>query len=427
MTLFTLYNITYLLAQALGVFSVYKLMNAFFDSGKVKKVVEIILFIAYYFLTSFVYLIVNIPLVNFGINLLSSFSLTFLYYSSMRKKIFVSVLIYVFGFCTEMVAVTLTGYINFPINEANSYDSIFGAVAANVLLFIVSVAASSFKSIKMGNVLPKVYWMALLTVPVLSLYILAMFFQSERLNIYEIASSVAAILIINFMMFCLYDRVSLLYKEWQESALIKQQNEYYVNQLLLAEDLHKTTSKLRHDIKNHLLTVNSFLEEDKIDEAEKHISSIIGSYQNKTEIVHTGYPAVDGLLNYKLQPASDSGVRTNVKITLPSDFNFSSFDLTVILGNLIDNALQAVSPVEENKFIELGMDCSKGVLIIKVSNSFKTAIQTENGKIVSSKKDKDNHGFGLRNVKDVLEKYNGTSKINIDGSVFTISVVLYTK
>lgn len=422
---FTLYNLTYLLSQALGVFAVYKLMKAFFDDRMVKKAIEIVAFIAYYVVTSSVYLILNIPIVNFVVNFLTTFLLTLLYRSSIKKKAFVCVMIYVFGFCTEMLAVTLTGYINFPINDINSYNSIYGAVSANVLLFIVSMTVSGFKNIKNDNALPKSSWIALLIVPVLSLFILAMLFGFEGLSAYDVAFSVAAILTTNFTVFFLFDRVAKLYRERQESALIKQQNEYYVNQLLLVEELHEASGKLRHDIKNHLITINSYLDKNDIGEAKKHISSIIGAYQNKIEIVHTGFPAIDGLINSKLQSAYDAGIKINIKTSLPSDFCFSSFDLTVILGNLLDNALQAVSIVEENKFIDIRMDCSKGMLIVKMSNPFKTVVQKENGKIITSKTDKENHGFGLRNIDEILEKYNGTSKTDTRNGVFTITTALY--
>lgn len=422
---FTLYNLTYLLSQALGVFAIYKLMKAFFDDRMVKKTIEVVAFIAYYMVTSSVYLILNIPIVNFVVNFLTTFLLTLLYRSSIKKKAFVCVMIYVFGFCTEMLAVTLTGYINFPINDINSYNSIYGAVSANVLLFIVSMTVSGFKNIKNDNALPKSSWIALLIVPVLSLFILAMLFGFEGLSAYDVAFSVAAILTTNFTVFFLFDRVAKLYREHQESALIKQQNEYYVNQLLLVEELHEASGKLRHDIKNHLITINSYLDKNDIGEAKKHISSIIGAYQNKIEIVHTGFPAIDGLINSKLQSAYDAGIKINIKTSLPSDFCFSSFDLTVILGNLLDNALQAVSLVEENKFIDIRMDCSKGMLIVKMSNPFKTIVQKENGKIITSKADKENHGFGLRNIDEILEKYNGTSKTDTRNGIFTITTALY--
>ncbi len=421
----TSYNIVYLLSQALGVFSVYMLMRAFFEKRSVKKAIEVISFAGYYILTASVYLVINIPIINFIVTLLSYFLLTFLYSSSVKKKNFVSLLVFVFGLCTEIMAVVSTGYINFPINETNNYNSIFGAVAANVLFFVVSIIVYGFKNIKNDNVLPRSFWIILLIVPVLSLYVLAMFFQSSNLSAFEISTSVAAILIINFTVFFLFDRIAKLYWERQESALIKQQNEYYVNQLIVTEDLYQTSRDLRHNIKNHLMTIFSYIENSDNDEAKKYITRIIGNYQNKAEVIHTGYPEIDGLLNYKLQPAVESGIKVNIKVSLSPYLNFSSFDMTVILGNLLDNALEAVSLVNENQFIDFGMSCSKGMMIIKISNPYKNAVKRENGKIVTSKEDKINHGIGLRSVNEILDKYNGMTKIDTHDNIFTITAALY--
>lgn len=79
------------------------------------------------------------------------------------------------------------------------------------------------------------------------------------------------------------------------------------------------------------------------------------------------------------------GVRVNIKISLPDDFHISSFDLTVILGNFIDNALKVVSLVNENKYIDLRMDNSKGMLIIKVSNPYKTLICNKKEELIKYK------------------------------------------
>jgi hypothetical protein len=400
-------------------------MRAFFEKRSVKKAIEVISFAGYYILTASVYLVINIPIINFIVTLLSYFLLTFLYSSSVKKKNFVSLLVFVFGLCTEIMAVVSTGYINFPINETNNYNSIFGAVAANVLFFVVSIIVYGFKNIKNDNVLPRSFWIILLIVPVLSLYVLAMFFQSSNLSAFEISTSVAAILIINFTVFFLFDRIAKLYWERQESALIKQQNEYYVNQLIVTEDLYQTSRDLRHNIKNHLMTIFSYIENSDNDEAKKYITRIIGNYQNKAEVIHTGYPEIDGLLNYKLQPAVESGIKVNIKVSLSPYLNFSSFDMTVILGNLLDNALEAVSLVNENQFIDFGMSCSKGMMIIKISNPYKNAVKRENGKIVTSKEDKINHGIGLRSVNEILDKYNGMTKIDTHDNIFTITAALY--
>lgn len=112
-------------------------------------------------------------------------------------------------------------------------------------------------------------------------------------------------------------------------------------------------------------------------------------------------------------------------MSIPSGLSFPSFDLTVILGNLIDNALEAVAFVDEDPFIDFRINCSKGLMIIKISNPYKIAVNMENGKIITSKKDTANHGIGLKSVKEALNKYNGITKIETDQNIFTITAALY--
>ena len=93
---FMLYTLTYLFSQALGIYSIYKLVRAFFEECIVKRCVEVGAFVGYYVLTSSLYLIVNVPIANFVVNIISVFLLTFMYSSSIKKKLLVDVLTYIF-------------------------------------------------------------------------------------------------------------------------------------------------------------------------------------------------------------------------------------------------------------------------------------------------------------------------------------------
>ena len=92
---------------------------------------------------------------------------------------------------------------------------------------------------------------------------------------------------------------------------------------------------------------------------------------------------------------------------------------------MIDNALQAVSLVTENKFIDLVLHYSKGILLIKIANPFVNEIKKSGDNVITTKKDKENHGYGLASVKETVEKYNGTVEINPSDNIFTVKVVLY--
>lgn len=427
MSEFTLYTLVYLMSEALGTYAVYKLIKSCLGGRKVRKLVELLSFAGYYLAMVVVYLVVNIPISNLVLNFIVIFLLALMYESSIKKKILTDILICVFMVGAEMIIVTLTGYIDFPIAERNDFDSIFGIVVINVLKYAVSMAVSGFKNIKIGNTLPEVYWISLFLIPISSLFMLVTIFQSTGLLMYQIAVSIIAVLIINFTVFFLFDRVARLYQEKQEKGLIEQQNKYYENQLQIINETQEASNILRHDMKNHLRSLFSDIKSGNLSEAQKHISDIVDVFESGTEIIDTGYPSIDSLVNFKLQAAKQNGVRVSVNASLPSDLNLSSFDMTVILGNLLDNALQAVSHVTEIGFIDFAIHYSKGMLLIKAANPFKIAVKREKEKIVTSKADRDNHGYGLRSVNEAVEKYNGTIEIETDDNIFTITAILYVE
>lgn len=422
---FMLYTLTYLFSQALGIFSIYKLVKAFFEDCIVKKYIEVITFVGYYILSSTIYLVINIPIANFAVNIISVFLLTFMYTSSIKKKLLVDVLAYIFMAGTETLVVALTGQLSFSIIERSDYNSIFGIVVINILKYVVSMAISGFNNIRNGNTLPLIYWVSLLIMPISSLFMLVVIFQSEGLAVYKITLSVAAVLIINFTVFFLFDRLAKSFKEKQERELVEQQNRYYESQLEIINSSLENLSILRHDMKNHLQAIFTDIKTGNMREAQQHISDIADVYNTGSEIIHTGYPVIDSIINFKLQTAKQNGIEVNVNSTLPQGLNISSFDSTVIFGNLIDNAIQAVSLMPENGFIDLTLHYSKGMLLIKIVNPFINEIKRSGNKVITSKKDKENHGYGLTSVKETVEKYNGTIEINPDDNIFTVTVVLY--
>ena len=177
-----------------------------------------------------------------------------------------------------MLVVTLTGYIHFPITERNNYDSVFGIVAVNVLLFAVSMAVNGARNIKKGTAFPILYWLTLMVVPLASLVILAILFQSKDLGSVPISISIGGVLLINFTVFFLYDSLAKLYLEKQTQDFIEQQNRYYENELKIINASLEASSILRHDMKNHLHAIFTDINNGNIIEAQQHISDIVDVY-----------------------------------------------------------------------------------------------------------------------------------------------------
>jgi sensor histidine kinase YesM len=114
-----------------------------------------------------------------------------------------------------------------------------------------------------------------------------------------------------------------------------------------------------------------------------------------------------------------------VDIIVPTEISVEIMDLSTILANLLDNALQALEKVKENKQLSVNIKYRKGVLLICISNTYNGIVKFENGEIITTKEKPREHGYGLRNVEAVAQKYDGVCNFTHDNTIFKADVLLY--
>ena len=112
-------------------------------------------------------------------------------------------------------------------------------------------------------------------------------------------------------------------------------------------------------------------------------------------------------------------------MSIPEKLQVPSFDIVTILGNLLDNALYAIYKLEQNRIIDIKMRYDKGCLVFKISNAYNGELIKKGSSILTTKKDRVNHGIGLKNVKKVVEKYQGMMDIEHSDKIFSVSLLLY--
>ena len=104
----------------------------------------------------------------------------------------------------------------------------------------------------------------------------------------------------------------------------------------------------------------------------------------------------------------------------------SNFDLTVLLGNLLDNAIEALRK-DDKKSLSIKIRYIKGILYISMYNSFDGVINKGGNRFLSLKEDKENHGIGLTNIDSIVNKYNGEMRIDSKGGIYKTDIILYIK
>lgn len=423
--MFNAYDIIYLLSSVYGTYIIFKYFGIFFDRKNVNKTYEALWYIAYYCIISFLYLFINIPIVMMISNLFFFFLFGYYYSKSIKKSILSAFSIYFILMGIEMAVVLLTGYINFPVFTVNYYSSIFGILAIRFMSYTVYLIINNYKNIKKGTTIPTLYWGCIIVMPFASLYILLLLFVAKGVNIASIIVSIMLLILANFSTFYLYDNITLMYEEIIEKAHLSSQIRYYNMQLELMQTSMRAIRSVKHDLVNHLSTISVLIDEGDNRQASEHIEKLTQACGEKREYAKSGNIVIDSIINFKLNEAEQENINVNVGLNIPEKLPLTSFDVAVILGNILDNAIYATKKLDDNRSIELQIYLSKGRLIIKSTNTFTGQLKYENNEIITSKEDKINHGLGLKNIKNTIKNYNGSLDIRVNGDRFTITILLY--
>lgn len=418
----TLYEFTYVMTNLLGTYIIYKLMSVFFREPHVGKRIEFIIYTAYYLISTTVFFLARIPFVMMGVNIILFFLLSFIYQATMKKRIGVSFLAYMILMAVEVLVGVVTGSHAISFFENSEYASVVGMLMIRVVsLFVVSVI-SNLTNIRKDIPIPNFYWISIIFISAASLYLFTAFFDSRPPDQIKATTVMGIILAINFIVLFLYDNLYNAFAVQSEKLLLEQQKDAYEKQLEIIMQSEAAAQITRHDVKNHMITLKNLFENHSMSELNEHISKIISKADIDGQYADSGNYVVDSMINFKMQIVEEMGIHPDIKIDLPQDMGISSYDITVILGNLLDNAITALKACKGEKNISINIQCKKGNLVVTVANTYTGEINRKNGRLRSLKKDKGSHGWGLMSVDEVVRKKGGYMNVRYDDKVFKVMV-----
>lgn len=185
--------------------------------------------------------------------------------------------------------------------------------------------------------------------------------------------------------------------------------------------LHEKSRILKHDMKNHILVITSYLNSSQYDEAKKYTSDILDNLNKMYTYIQTGNSLLNYIINTKLQIAKSSGIDVKAEIENLSFEYIGSVDFSALLNNLLDNAIEG-SLASENKELIINILRKKGYDTISIKNLINGSILKNNPKLISTKTG-EGHGYGLTQIKRIVEKYNGMLDIYEEQNYFCVNVV----
>jgi two-component system sensor histidine kinase AgrC len=206
--------------------------------------------------------------------------------------------------------------------------------------------------------------------------------------------------------------------------MLEQMVEVYSYQLDVARESQKQVNSLRHDMKHHIIELQSMLKNTNNPEIIKYLQDMEKFMLNPKEYVSTGNKEIDGVLNYLLRNAEQVLKDVDIKIRVPEKIYWNDFNICAILGNLVDNAVREASKSEE-KYLKIDIQTKKGIMLIHVKNSYSGRIIETGNKIQTSQKEVAIHGIGLENVKKIVKSNDGEIEIGYTENYFEVKILLY--
>lgn len=235
------------------------------------------------------------------------------------------------------------------------------------------------------------------------------------------------IVVINILMIVFYNEFIKQYKiALNKKAMVEQYNSIK-NQVSTMAETNEKMRRIRHDMRNHMIVMEQMLDDKNYDRLKLYMQKIADIAHENEQKIDTGNIELDAILNNKINEAQNSNIKTETDITIPSGIIKDGYDIAVILGNILDNAIRASLECDEKeRSININIKYNRGVMSILVMNTYANNINVAKNVLpVTTKDDSFEHGIGLANVRNTVEKYHGELIIKTENKKFIADIILY--
>lgn len=346
------------------------------------------------------------------------------------KKVFISILtnlilILVNAFVCSLISTVFNNEISEIYIEKNVERIITILIVQTVLILVYTLLVKLFSRNAIS--LTRKEWSLIIFVFLISFCVIA-FIHTVQLNVeifidnsILLAISEVGVILINIVCINTTIALSKSNNETLKLRITNQQSEYRSEYAKNVKKQYDEIRRIRHDMKQTYVVIESLLKDNKLEEALKFIQKNTQVLAGQKFSINTGNDFVNAILNSKLGIAKERGIEVICSIS-GDVMGIEDIDLCNLLGNILDNAIEANEKVTEKQFIELNINSDEIKMVIKVINSTSDIISDE---LKTTKEQPELHGFGVKTIKTIAEKYNGFAEFYNDNNQFETQVLLY--
>lgn len=233
----------------------------------------------------------------------------------------------------------------------------------------------------------------------------------------------AGVLALELLLFFSLEGTLFSYQRGFEAQTERFQRDILSHQYEEIREIYLNMRSWRHDYHNHLQVMKAQMTAGQVEEVRQYLDELEQSLDSVDTYVKSGNLMADAILNSKLTLAEQRKIRVSCKAVLPAVLSVEDVDLCVLLGNLLDNALEACDMIpQEQRFLRVYMVVNRSQLYISIQNSAKEVLNFNERNYISQKRG--NHGLGMKRVKALTEKYEGYLTLANEPGIFAAELTL---
>lgn len=429
-----IYQVVEMFGNIVDTAGIYIICNSLFERKRATKNIYIILVIV---LQSLVMRWLNIMVGNshwivLAALIVSSYLLCRLFFhlDGLRYLVSIFLLFLIVAAVEFLVTISITRIFNIEniLLQTNEYR-ILGTLSSKIIILYMLIYLSKMTGMRKFTM--ERYSILTLIMMILSLTVFFMAtgiytkYPELGVHITYIMGIAVIMAVISILMLFVVRKIIETTKENARLATLEKEYRKQIEYLKKYEVLTGELRARRHDYKNHLINISMLAEEENKGSIADYASSLLEEEQNTDNILKIENRIISALINYNVGKMEKNNIEFTYDIDLPRETNVSDVDMSIIMGNLLDNAIEACLRLEEGKrYIDLEIRYGMGTIDINMKNYSDGRGEIVNNHIKSNKKNKVNHGYGLNNIRNTVEKNNGNFEISNVNNEFVAEITL---
>ena len=338
---------------------------------------------------------------------------------------------------TDYIVIMILAKIYGDITTLGGASSLIGRlilILSRLILFAILIVISRISSKKRNNVtadMSNKEWIQFLIFPIFTICAVMLMvnsvmksYHSDIVPVYYIIA--IGLIVLNLVVFHLISEILEHSRKMKEAQILRQQSIGQVELYNSMRENYNIQRQRTHEYKNQIVCMDMLMKKKDYSKLEDYIGNISDKLDAQLDMVDTNNDVVNAILNAKYYEAIKNDVLFVLKINDLSDIKVSDEDIVTILSNLLDNAIEAAKQCDVGKrTVKIKLLSEDDVLSIAVTNAYKTEpMLTEDGYIRTTKNNKEEHGWGIRNIVATLEKYDAEYIIDYKNGEFVFSIMM---